>query len=128
MTHAGLHARIRKTRSRAAVLKWEARQAALAHGVWYRLRRLLAYSCEIWAVDDAIMDELIAGGFTVSPVGEQIEPPKRILVLPLTDCRQLCGARRLPLGLGPELFAERNLVLVPWDDDLAPFPPRPVIR
>ena len=116
MTREGLHARIRQARSRAAVLKWESRQAGLAGGVWYRLRRLLAYSSAVLAVDDATMDELVSGGFAVSPVGEQIEPKKRIVLLSPADCHRLRAARPLPVGLGPEVLAERNLVLVLWDD------------
>jgi hypothetical protein len=115
MKHEHLHARIRLTRSRAAVLKWEARQSTLAHGIWYRLRRLLTFSCELWAVDDAKMNELIASGFTVAPEGEGIEPSKRIVLLPSTHRERLAGGRPLPLGLRREVLAEPNLVLVLWE-------------
>jgi hypothetical protein len=111
-----LHSRIREARSRATVLKWEARQSTLARGVWYRLRRLLTFSRELWAVGDATMNELIASGFTVAPEGNQIEPPKRIVLLPPVHRDRLAGGRQLPLGLRHEFFAERNLVLVLWEE------------
>ncbi len=117
MSHERLHARIRAARSRATVLKWEARQSTLARGIWYRLRRLLTFSRGLWAVDDATMRELIAGGCLVAPEGEQLDPPKRILLLPSAHRDRLASGRQIPVGLRREVLAERNLVLVLWEDE-----------
>jgi hypothetical protein len=125
VTYEHLHARIRQARSRAAVLRWEARQSALARGVWYRLRRLLTFAAEMWSVDEETMDRLIASGSVPAPEGEQIDPAKRIVTLSRDRRDEIAGGRRLPVRMSPEFFAARNLVLIPWRHEPQRGRPRP---
>ena len=110
-----MHARIRQVRSRASVLKWQARQAKYSHGVWYRLGRLLAEAEEMYALDDAAMDELLAEGFANTLPAQEIVPPKRIVFAPRERMAGFANRRRLPMRVGSEFLAARNVVLVRFE-------------
>ena len=107
-----LRDRASKRASRIAVRRWEYRQRNHAHGVWFRLRRALAFAAHAYAVSDEEMDHLLAEGATLEPAGNDLEPRKRIVVVSSERAAAMPGARRLPVKLSPELLAASNLVLV----------------
>ena len=109
-----LEARLRAMRARLAVRAWEYRQRDHAYGVWFRLRRLLAYSASAWSLPEAEARRLLAEGYAADPVGALLEPPKILLILPEERLRDIPGRSPIPLRLGPELLATRWVALVPF--------------
>lgn len=76
-----LHERLREMKARAAIKKWEARQADLAGGVWLRLQLLLAHSRRALLITAADAGALKNAGFEPHPVGMQLEPAKLLFVI-----------------------------------------------
>src|SRR5262249_142808 len=97
---------------RVAVRAWEYRQRKHSKGVWFRLRRILADAATAYAIPDAEVARLLSAGFAPEPVGAELEPPRRIFFVAAERVTAIHGRRELPLRLGPELLAERNVALV----------------
>jgi len=106
--------RLREFRSRVVVRAFEYRQRRHAHGVWYRLRRLLATAGEAYALSRADAEGLIAEGYEPQPVGRELEPSRTILVVPVERVRRLASARPLAVRLSAELLSAESLILVPF--------------
>jgi hypothetical protein len=113
---ARLEARVKGIRARAAVRAWEYRQRHLAKGVWFRLRRRLAYSASAWSIPEVEAQRLLAEGYAADALGSLLEPPKLLLVVPEERLREIPERIPVPLRLGPELLGARWLALVPFDE------------
>ena len=107
--------RIRHHRRRALIRAWEYRQRHDAHGVWYRLRRVLtsANSAHLIASDD--LETLVAEGRTLEPVGGELEPPKRIVFVAAARIAHLEGARPIAVRLSADLLSAECLALTPFE-------------
>lgn len=101
-------------RARAAVRAWEYRQRHHAGGVWFRLRRLLAATESAWSLPEAEARRLLAEGHEAAEVGNLLEPPKVLIVVPEERLATVPGRTPVELRLGPELLAARWLALVPF--------------
>ncbi len=112
---AEAHRRVRKARARLAERAWRYRQRAHASGVWFRLRRLLAYSASVYAISAADADRLEREGHDAQPVGRELQPPKRIFVIEAADVDQLASKQELVVGLGADVLAAADLALVFFD-------------
>ncbi|HSD29465.1 MAG TPA: hypothetical protein VLL75_19335 [Vicinamibacteria bacterium] len=106
--------RLRELRSRVAVRAFEYRQRRHARGVWFRLRRLLAFASEAYAVPRDEAERLIAEGCRPDPVGWELAPSRLILVVSPGRAAQIATARPLALRLSADLLAAECLVLVPF--------------
>ena len=115
---SALERRLRQQRSRVLVRAWDYRQRHSARGVWFRLRRLLADAGAVLAVSREDAGRLIAEGSRPVPLGQELEPPKLIVVAPAERTRQLEYARPLAVRLSAELLAAECLVLVPFEPEL----------
>jgi len=102
-----LHERARAFRSRIQVRAWEQRQIEGSKGTWYRVRRLLARAERAYAASDEAIEELVAAGARCDPVGEELEPRKRYVLVTAARprgssrdlalscaCRRSCSRRR----------------------------------
>ncbi|HEY3235555.1 MAG TPA: hypothetical protein VGJ84_12630 [Polyangiaceae bacterium] len=110
-----LERRARCVRSSAVIRAWEYRQRRLAKGIWFRFRRVLAEASEAYAVPPEVMDDLVARGARLEPVGTDFEPKKRLVFLERSWAEKVPQRRAVALQLGPELLGERDLVLVAFD-------------
>lgn len=108
-----LHERARRIRERALVRAWEYRQRNYSKGVWYRLRRLLVDASEVWAIDEAEADRLVAAGRAVHPVGGELAPAKRIFILSEAELQGIQLRREIPVRMSSELLQAPSLALVP---------------
>ncbi len=107
-----LERRARSVRARASVRQWEYRQRRHAKGVWVRLTRLLADASHAWEIDEAIANQLIAEGCQVEPVGLELEPVKKLIVVPSTQPNPSgVGIRPIPVSIGAEFLAARYVAL-----------------
>lgn len=111
---ARLEERARKVRARAAVRSWEYRQRHHAKGVWFRLRRLLAGTESAWRLPEEVARRLVAEGYPAAEVGELLEPPKLLVLVPEERLRAVAEREPIEIRLGPELLAARTLALVPF--------------
>ena len=109
--------RLREVRSRVLVRSFDHRQRHHARGVWFRLRRALTYAKEAYAVPRAEAERLIAEGYPSDAVGQELEPPRIILLVPAARVSRIDSARPLAVRLDAELLSAECLALVP-------FPPR----
>lgn len=107
-----LEERLRRMKQRLAVRAWEYRQRNLAKGVWYRLRRVLVDAERAYALTEDDAAELLARGYSPSPVGRELSPEKRIFVVPQAEVDTLPKARRIEVRLGPDLLGARCVALV----------------
>ncbi|MGV8040292.1 MAG: hypothetical protein AB2L07_09500 [Thermoanaerobaculaceae bacterium] len=112
--------RLRELRSRVLVRAFNYRQRHHAHGVWFRLRRLLALASEAYLIDAEDARRLIAEGQRPDPVGEELEPQRIVLVVPRERVAMLGSARRTAVRLSAEVLAAQCLALVPFDIQLGP--------
>jgi hypothetical protein len=103
--------RLRRYRSRLAVRAWEYRQRHHAHGVWSRLRRLLAEARRAYVITDEDARQLLAEGRRPEPVGAELAPAKTIVFAPAERIARLAGAREIPVRLEAALLDARCLVL-----------------
>ena len=108
--------RLRKVRERAAIRRWEYRQRHGSKGVWFRLRRVLTEAERAYEISATAMDELIAEGIQLEAVGHELEPPKRIAMLPSIE-RLPPDHARIELHLSGALLTARNIVLLPFAQD-----------
>lgn len=111
MTQA-MQRQARAVRARAAIRRWEFRQRRLSHGVWFRLRSLLAGAREAWAIPEEAMAALLAAGHVPEAVGAELQPPKTIVKV---SARDLPAERRpLAMHLDPAMLETRFIALVPF--------------
>ena len=104
--------RLREQRARVLIRTHGYRQRRHAHGVWLRLRRVLADTSAAYAVSDTDAQALVAEGHAVQPVGSELEPPKLIVTVPADRVRTMVGAAPVPIRMGGDLLAAPCLVLV----------------
>ncbi len=112
-----LERRARQIRSRWALRAWEYRQRHYTHGVWFRLRRMLADASAAYAIPEIEAHILLAEGYAAEPVGAELEPPKVFLFVPADRLARIEGASALALRLDGELLAARHIALVPFLDE-----------
>jgi hypothetical protein len=110
-----LHERARRIRARAKIRAWEARQRHHSKGVWYRLRRELAFAREVFIIDDSDAEQLLSLGYEPLPVGRELEPPKLMLRAGADVVAGLASARPTAVRLSAELLAAHSLVLIPFE-------------
>jgi hypothetical protein len=110
-----LERRLRQLRSRVLVRSWEYRQRRHANGVWLRLRRVPAGAREVYAAAPETADELAQEGYRPEPVGQEFDPPRRIVFVPAARAARIPSARRLAVRLNAELLAAECLVLVAFE-------------
>ena len=108
--------RLRDFRSRVLVRAVEYRQRRHARGVWFRLRRLLAFTSAAYAVPCAEAARLVAEGHRPEPVGQELAPSRLILVVSPGRAAQIPSARPLAVRLSAELLAAECLVVVPFPE------------
>ena len=109
--------RLREQRARVLIRTHDYRQRRHAHGVWLRLRRVLADASAAYALSMDDARALVAEGHAVQPVGAELEPPKLIVSVPADRVRTVAGAEQVPMRLGGALLAAPGLALVPFDAD-----------
>ncbi len=110
-----LHLKARHIRERELVRAWEYRQRDYSHGVWFRLRRVLADAARAWIISEDDADALEKEGFSPAPVGREISPPKRMFVLPASALAGIGQRREIAVRLSVDFFAARSLALIPHD-------------
>jgi hypothetical protein len=93
---------------------WEYRQRHLAHGVWFRLRCLLAQSERAYAIDPEEARRLVALGARPAAVGDELQPPRPIVVLSPGVDADVRRARALPVALSADLLTAPALALLPF--------------
>lgn len=106
--------RLREFRSRVLVRAFDHRQRRHARGVWFRLRRVLAFAGEAYAIPAEEADRLIAEGYRPEPVGQELEPPRVILVVPRERVAGIASACPLAVRLSAEVLSAECLALVPF--------------
>jgi hypothetical protein len=111
---AALDRRLRELRSRLLVRSWQYRQRRSAHGVWFRLRRVLAEAAAAYVVSADDAQQLIAEGHRAEPVGDELEPRKVIVFADATRVARIANARPVPVRLSGELLRAEAVVLVPF--------------
>lgn len=114
MTWPALERRVKAIRARAAVRSWHFRQRDRADGVWYRLRRVLVDAEEAWVAPIEVGEALIRQGTAPEPVGDALEPPRRILFVPAGLPATLPGTRQVDVRLSADLLDAACLLLVPF--------------
>lgn len=107
--------RVRQLRSRVVVRSWDYRQRRHARGVWFRLRRVLADASAAYVITRGEAERLVAEGHRIEPIGQEIEPPKLIVLAPAGRVAQMASARPVPVRLGVEVLAAECLVLIPFE-------------
>jgi hypothetical protein len=107
--------RLRELRSRVLVRAWDHRQRRHARGVWFRLRRVLAFASEAYALSPDEAVRLIAEGHQPEPVGRELEPSRVILFVPAERVASIASARRLAVRLSAEMLSAECLALVPFE-------------
>jgi hypothetical protein len=112
-----LHQRARRIRERELVRAWEYRQREYSHGVWFRLRRVLADAAQAWIIGEDDAGMLEKEGFSPEPVGREIEPPKRMFVLPASALGRIGQRKEIAVRLSADFLAARSLVLIPHDNE-----------
>jgi hypothetical protein len=110
--------RLREMRSRVLVRAFEYRQRRHARGVWFRLRRVLAFAKEARVLPREEAERLIDEGYRPEPVGRELEPPRIIMFVPAERMARIASARPLAVRLSAELLSAECLALVPF-----PLPP-----
>lgn len=107
-----LRRRLDKVRSRLAVRSWEYRQRHLSHGVWFRLRHVLAYASRAYVIPEGEVAKLVAEGYEPEPVGRELEPEKVLIFLPAERVEAIPGAREIAVRLGAPFLEARAVGLV----------------
>ena len=110
-----LERRVKQLRSRVLVRSWDYRQRRHARGAWFRLRRVLADASAAYVIPSDEARTLVAEGHRAEPVGDEIEPPKKIVFVPAERLAQITSARPVPVRLGGELLAAECLALTPFE-------------
>jgi hypothetical protein len=112
-----LDRRLRELRARVLARSFEYRQRHLARGVWFRLRRVLTFASEAYALTREDGERLLVEGHRPESVGLELQPPRIIVYVPRARVAALPSARRLPVRLSADLLAVECLALVPFEED-----------
>jgi len=115
--------RLREVRSRVLVRTFDHRQRGHARGVWFRLRRVLAFASEAYVIPAHEAKRLIAEGYRPEPVGQELEPPRVILLVPRERVAGIASARSLAVRLSAEMLSAECLALVPFEAEAWTRPP-----
>ena len=107
--------RLRELRSRVLVRAFDYRQRRHARGVWFRLRRVLAFASEAYVLPRDEAGRLIAEGHVPEPVGRELEPPRVILYVPRERVAAIASARPVAVRLSAEVLSAEFLALVPFE-------------
>jgi hypothetical protein len=99
-------------RARLAVRSWEYRQRNLSHGVWFRLRHVLAYASKAYAIPESEALKLIAEGYAIESVGRELEPEKVLIFVPSERALAIPGAREIEVRLTAPFLQARAVALV----------------
>jgi hypothetical protein len=110
-----LELRVREQRARVLVRSFDYRQRHNARGVWFRLRRVLADAGAAYVIADDEARKLVAEGHRVERVGEELAPPKLIVMASSARIGQIVSARPVPIRLSGELLAAEYLALTPFE-------------
>jgi hypothetical protein len=109
--------RLRQHRRRTLVRSWEYRQRRHAHGVWFRLRSVLANARAAYVISGGDARRLMAEGHGLEPVGRELDPPKLIIFAPAERVARIASARPVAVRLSVEVLAAECLVLTPFEDE-----------
>jgi hypothetical protein len=107
-----LRRRLDGIRRRLAVRSWEYRQRHLSHGVWFRLRHVLARAEKAYVIPEVEAAKLLAEGYEPEPVGGKLEPQKRLIFVPAGRARAIPGAREVEVRLSAPFLEARAVALV----------------
>src|SRR3990172_1341992 len=110
-----LRRRLDRVRSRVAVRSWEYRQRHLSHGVWFRVRHILAYASRAYVIPEAEVPKLLAEGYEAEPVGGELEPEKLLIFLPAARAEAIPGAREIAVRLSAPFLEAHAVALVRFD-------------
>jgi hypothetical protein len=111
-----LEYRLRQHRRRTLVRSWEYRQRRHAHGVWFRLRRVLANASAACVISGEDARGLLADGLRPEPVGQELEPPKLIIFAPAERVARIATARPVAVRLSAEVLAAECLALTRFEE------------
>jgi hypothetical protein len=114
MNSERLHERLRGIRARVAIRKWEARQAAHAGGVWFRLNLLLASTRCALVITAEEAAALRAAGFEPESVGAELEPPKLLFVVSEDMVPPSIRGTEVPLHDARQILLAPALLLIPF--------------
>ncbi len=107
-----LKRRLAGIRARLAVRSWEYRQRHLSHGLWFRLRYVLAYAAKAYVIPESEASKLLAEGYAPEPVGRELEPKKTLIFVPAERAQAIPGAREVEVRLSVPLLEARAVALV----------------
>ena len=110
-----LERRLRQHQRRMLVRSWEYRQRRHAHGVWFRLRRVLADARTAHVISGGDARRLMAEGHRLAPVGGELNPPKLIIFAPPERVARIASARPVAVRLSAEVLAAECLALTPFE-------------
>lgn len=119
---AGHARRLREMRARVLVRAFDHRQRRHARGVWFRLRRVLTFASDAYALPRDEAERLIAEGHQPESVGQELEPPRIILFVAGERAARIAAKRPLAVHLSAEMLSAECLALVAF----AAEPPRQV--
>ena len=111
-----MRARAHAVRTKAAIRRWRYRQRNLAGGVWFHIRRVLAYAREAYVIslDDA--EWLLSKGYEAETCGTRLAPEKKIFFVDSTCLSNLTSHRAIPVRLGPDFLFAAAIALVPFEE------------
>lgn len=110
-----LERRVREQRARVLVRSFDYRQRHHARGVWFRLRRVMADAGGAYVIAEDEARRLITEGHRAEPVGQELEPPKLIIMASSARIAQIASAQPVPMRLSGELLAAECLALSPFE-------------
>lgn len=110
-----LERRVREQRARILVRSFDYRQRHHARGVWFRLRRVLAVAGAAYVIAEDDAKTLVSEGCRAEPVGQELQPPKLIVVASSARIARIVSARPVPIRLTRELLAADCLALTPFE-------------
>ena len=114
---AALESRLGRRRARLLARSFAYRQRHHAHGVWFRLRRALTAASAAFVIPPEEARTLMAEGHRAAPVGEELEPPKLIVFVPVDRIARIAAAQPVAVRLSADVLAAEGLALVPFDPD-----------
>ena len=109
-----LHERLRQMKARAAIQKWEARQADHARGVWFRLQLLFARTRRALIITAGEAAALRSGGFEPHPIGAELEPPRSFFVLSEEMVPPEVVGSEVPLHESNRILLAPAAILIPF--------------
>jgi hypothetical protein len=112
---ASFHVRVGQYRRRMLIRAWQHRQRNHTHGVWFRLRRVLADAQDAYILTRADATELVAEGYRAEPVGSELAPARLIVFAPAARLARLASARPIIVRLSAELLSAEALGLTRFE-------------